>query len=206
MRANQARADPRPWPAIITQCVLALALFAAVALAAAHPNSSTPTGFPAGHGAALAPAMVPADCQCGGPGGSADLAHISPWLNPDCASYTEVGRAGVHAYKGAAMTDTYVGWVQWVYSSNRSCRGYQWLFFHLIMGNVAGTTAAPGFAVMLWITPDPLDWTTFTVNYGGGQADGTFQSVAVLAGPLSTSAGVWSSLTYLTGGGHVFTA
>src|SRR5262245_6499853 len=35
--------------------------------------------------------MVPADCLCGGPGGSADLSHISPWLNSDCNTSISVG-------------------------------------------------------------------------------------------------------------------
>jgi hypothetical protein len=171
----------------------ALVLVAGLALAVTTGRPATSPN----HVAAIpAPVMVPADCQCGGPGGSADLAHISPWLNSACSSNVEVGRAGVHAYKnvGGSLTDVYVGWAQELYSSNGSCRGYQWTAFHMIMSYVAGTTAASGFAEMIWLSQDPLDWTTFSINYSGGQADGNFWSVAVMAGPLSTTDGIWTSL------------
>jgi len=148
-----------------------------------------------------APAMVPADCQCGGPGGSADLAHISPWNNSACNHNVEVGRAGLHAYRnvGGSLVDTYVGWAQELYSSYGSCHGYQWTAFHLNMTAVNLTTASSGFTEMIWLSQDPLDWTTFAVNYGGGQADGNFWSYAVMAGPLSTADGIWTSLVHFVG-------
>ena len=180
--------------------VAGLALAVTTGRLAASPNYAAATP---------APALLPADCQCGGPGGSADLAHISPWLNSACNSNVEVGRAGVHAYKnvGGSLVDVYVGWVQELYSSNGSCHGYQWTAFHMIMGNVAGTTAASGFAEMIWLSQDPLDWTTFTINYAGGQADGSFWSVAVMAGPLATTDGIWTSLVrFVPRGDGLFTA
>lgn len=165
------------------------------------------TGRPAAspnHAAAIpAPAMVPADCQCGGPGGSADLAHISPWNYSSCSYNTEVGRTNVHAYRnvGGSLTDVYVGWAQELYGYAGACRGYQWTAFHLNMSYVAGTTAASGFTEMIWLSADPLDWTTFPISYVGGQADGNFWSYAVMAGPLSTTDGIWTSLVRFSGRG-----
>jgi hypothetical protein len=44
-----------------------------------------------------------------------------------------------------------------------------------------------------------LTWTTFAVTYQGGQQDGNFWSYAVLAGPLSTTDGIWTSLVHFVG-------
>jgi len=188
------------------------ALLGAVTLGVVSTTAGSQALGPAGTPAvAQAGGLQLADCQCGGPGGSADLAHISPWNNSACNSYVEVGRAGVHAYTGPSrnLTDMYIGWAQWVYSSNGSCHGYQWVIFHLSMAAVNASTASGGFTIMMWLTQDSLDWTTFNVTFAGGQADGTFDSYAVLAGPLQTSAGVTNSLVTYTRSqnpGGVFTA
>ena len=195
MRAIRVRGEPGRLPAIV---LALLALLAVVAVGVSHPARGA--GAPVFH-SAPAPVMVPADCQCGGPGGSATLAHISPWNNAACNHNTEVGRAGIHAYKSVngTLTDVYVGWAQELYSSYGSCHGYQWTAFHMVMAGITGTTAWPGFTEMIWLSQDPLTWTTFAVTYQGGQQDGNFWSYAVLAGPLSTTDGIWTSLVHFVG-------
>src|SRR5215831_17000431 len=73
--------------------------------AAAAPTGAVPIGAVRA-GSAPVPAVLtgrssgvtPTDCLCGGPGGSADLAHISPWLNSDCNSSVQVGTSSVYAW------------------------------------------------------------------------------------------------------------
>ena len=201
------RTRARPW---LGGTLVAVALAATLAVAAPATGTPTPVAV-APAPVTLAgpmpirdphiPAITPADCSCGGPGGSASLAHISPWNYSSCNYNVEVGRAGIHAYRnvGGTLTDVYVGWAQELYGYSGACRGYQWTAFHMIMRYVAGTTAAGGFTEMIWLDGDPLDWTTFAINYGGGQADGNFWSYAVLAGPLSTWDGIWTSLVHFVG-------
>lgn len=140
--------------------------------------------------------MVPADCLCGGPGGSASLAHISPWLNSDCNTSISVGTSNVYVYvsQNGSLVRTYAGWSDWRYSSYRSCHGYQWVRYHLTMSVVHRSTVSGGFATMIWLSQDALDWTTFTTNFTGGASDGAFSTYAVMAGPLTTTAGIWTSL------------
>ena len=140
--------------------------------------------------------VTPTDCLCGGPGGAANLAHISPWLNSDCNSSVQVGTTNVYAWVqgSSGLVKTYAGWAEWRYSSYRSCHGYQWVRFHLSMSVIRRSTVSHGFSTMLWLTQDPLDWTTFSTNFTGGASDGAFSSYAVMAGPLLTTAGIWTSL------------
>ena len=180
-----ALAAPAPDKATVSQAVQ-IAIAAARAGWVRTPGSLT--GEPGG--------VTPADCLCGGPGGTASLAHISPWLNSDCDSSVQVGTTTVYAWvqTSGGLVKTNAGWAEWRYSSNRSCHGYQWVRYHLNMTVIHRSTVSGGFATMLWLSQDPLDWTTFTTNFTGGASDGAFSSYAVMAGPLLTTAGIWTSL------------
>ena len=171
--------------------------------AAAAPAGPVPIGAAVGSATATPAVLVgrpggitPTDCLCGGPGGSADLGHISPWLNSDCNSSVQVGTSSVYVWVqgSSGLTKTYAGWSEWRYSSYRSCHGYQWVRYHLSMSVINRSTVAGGFATMMWLSQDPLDWTTFTTNFTGGASDGVFSTYAVMAGPLRTTAGILTSL------------
>src|SRR5215468_11476720 len=106
----------------------------------------------------------PVSCQCGGPGGAPDLSHISPWTNRDCAvsiGLSNTTSVDVYWLVHGSLVVRYAGWAEWRYSSNGSCHGYQWIRFHLNMAVVEASTVAAGFATMMWLTQDPLDWTTY---------------------------------------------
>src|SRR5262245_25598165 len=89
IRRNRVRMAGLLLPAILG-AVLVSALTTVGGPEARGPASTAPV---IAHGG-----MVPADCMCGGPGGSADLAHISPWLNSDCNTSVAVGTSNVYVY------------------------------------------------------------------------------------------------------------
>jgi hypothetical protein len=170
-----------------------LSVLAALLLSAAL---LAPAGGSAAAGPVRGPGVTLADCLCGGPGGSPDLAHISPWTVGDCNTSVAVGTTSVYVWINgtSGLVKTYAGWAEWRYSSYRSCHGYQWVRYHLNMTTVHRSTVSAGFATMLWLAPDPLDWTTFSTTFSGGAADGAFSTYAIMAGPLQTTAGIWTSL------------
>jgi hypothetical protein len=126
--------------------------------------------------ALLAGALQPAVAAAG---------PISPWNNPDCSSYTQVGAATTvyFEYYDAvhdATFDRSLGTAAWRYSSHGTCRGYQWVHFSL---NMSAVHTYLGSSPGLWLSVDAYtdidNYVDQHISFTGGQADGDFLTYAI---------------------------